>query len=193
MAHLNNTNDSYGIIAHALHWLVAALVLVQFGLGMLSSRRPQGQRVLRGKAAGRALPWEFRRFGGEACLSEGRATRIDVWLDPPTAESGLPEIEAALNDTDFFAADRYSRIVYTSLSVEERGNTQLAHCIVEIKGKRHDLDIPFSLQREGGNPMVSGTLTLNRLEYGIGTGEWSNTKWLSGDVNVQFQAMLIAK
>ena len=65
--------------------------------------------------------------------------------------------------------------------------------MLEIKGKRLDLDVPFSLQREGGNPTVSGTLTLKRLEYGIGTGEWSNTKWLSGEVNVQFQAALSAK
>jgi polyisoprenoid-binding protein YceI len=49
------------------------------------------------------------------------------------------------------------------------------------------------MQREGDNPIVSGTLTLNRLEYGIGIGEWSNTKWLSGEVNVQFRAMLSAK
>jgi polyisoprenoid-binding protein YceI len=65
--------------------------------------------------------------------------------------------------------------------------------VLEIKGKRHDLDVPFSVQREGGNPIVSGTLTLNRLEYGIGIGEWSNTKWLGGEVNVEFRAMLSAR
>jgi polyisoprenoid-binding protein YceI len=145
------------------------------------------------KQAGAPFHGTFRHFGGEVCLLDGRATRIDVWLDPATAESGLPEIDAALKDTDFFAVDRYPRIAYTSVSVETRGSTQLAHGVLEIKGKRHDLDIPFSLQREGGNSMVSGTLTLNRLEYSIGTGEWSNTKWLSGEVNVQFQAALSPK
>jgi polyisoprenoid-binding protein YceI len=101
--------------------------------------------------------------------------------------------DAALKDKDFFAVDQYPRIVYTSHSVEARGSTQLAHGVLEIKGKRLDLDVPFSLQREGDNPIVSGTLTLNRLEYGIGIGEWSNTKWLSGEVNVQFRATLSAK
>jgi len=33
MVHLDNTNESYGMIAQALHWLVAAFVLVQVGLG----------------------------------------------------------------------------------------------------------------------------------------------------------------
>jgi polyisoprenoid-binding protein YceI len=152
--------------------------------GSVSFEVKQADAPFRGK---------FRRFGGEVCLLEGRATRIDVWLDPATVESGMPDIDAALKDADFLAVDRYPRIVFTSLSVEARGNSQLAHGVLEIKGKRHDLDIPFSLQREGGNPMVSGTLKLNRLEYGIGTGEWSNTKWLSGEVNVQFQAALSPK
>lgn len=145
------------------------------------------------KQAGASFRGKFRRFGGEVCLLEGRATRIDVWLDPATVEAGLPEIDAALKDKDFFAVDQYPRIVYTSHSVEARGSTQLAHGVLEIKGKRLDLDVPFSLQREGDNPIVSGTLTLNRLEYGIGIGEWSNTKWLSGEVNVQFRATFSAK
>ena len=145
------------------------------------------------KQAGAPFRGKFRRFGGEVCLAERRATRIDVWLDPATVEAGLPEIDAALKDKDFFAVDQYPRIVYTSHSVEARGSTQLAHGVLEIKGKRRDLDVPFSLQREGDNPIVSGTLTLNRLEYGIGIGEWSNTKWLGGEVNVEFRATLSAK
>lgn len=145
------------------------------------------------KQAGAPFRGKFRRFGGEVCLLEGRATRIDVWLDPATVEAGLPEINAALKDKDFFAVDRYPSVTYTSQSVEARGGTQLAHGVLEIKGKRHDLDLSFSMQREGDDPIVSGTLTLNRLAYGIGIGEWSNTKWLGGEVNVQFRATLSAK
>jgi cytochrome b561 len=40
MAHLGSTNESYGIIAQALHWFVAAFVLVQFGLGLYAANLP---------------------------------------------------------------------------------------------------------------------------------------------------------
>ena len=40
MAHFGSTNESYGIIAQALHWLVAAFVLVQFGLGLYAANLP---------------------------------------------------------------------------------------------------------------------------------------------------------
>lgn len=145
------------------------------------------------RQAGAPFHGKFDRFGGEVCIAEGRATRLDVWLDPTAVDAGLPEIDAALKEQDFFAVAQYPRVIYTSRSVEVRGGTQLAHGTLEIKGKRHDLDVPFSLQREGSNPIVSGTLTLNRLEYGIGSGEWSNTRWLGGEVNVAFRATLSAK
>lgn len=37
---IRNTNESYGIIAQALHWLVAALVLAQLGLGLYAANLP---------------------------------------------------------------------------------------------------------------------------------------------------------
>lgn len=40
MAHFGSTNESYGIIAQALHWLVAAFVLVQLGLGLYAASLP---------------------------------------------------------------------------------------------------------------------------------------------------------
>lgn len=37
---LRNTNESYGILAQSLHWLVAALVFVQLGLGLYAAGLP---------------------------------------------------------------------------------------------------------------------------------------------------------
>jgi polyisoprenoid-binding protein YceI len=145
------------------------------------------------KQAGAPFRGTFRRFGGEVCLLAGRAVRIEVWLDPASVDSGLPEIDAALKDREFFAVKQYPQITYTSQSVEMRGNTQVARGTLQAKGKRHNLDVPFTLRRETSGFIVSGALILNRLDYGIGTGEWSNTRWLSGDVMVGFRAELSAR
>jgi cytochrome b561 len=40
MMPIRNTNESYGIIAQSLHWFVAALVLVQLGLGLYAASLP---------------------------------------------------------------------------------------------------------------------------------------------------------
>lgn len=145
------------------------------------------------RQAGSPFRGKFDRFGGEVCLTAERATRIEVWLDAGSVNSGLPEIDAALKDKDFFAASQYPRVAYDSQSVEARENAQLAHGTLRMKGKRRNLDVPFRLQRAGAGYIVSGTLTLNRLDYDIGTGEWSNTKWLSAEVKVDFRATLSGK
>lgn len=40
MANLRNPAESYGIIAQALHWLVAVLVLAQIGIGLYAANLP---------------------------------------------------------------------------------------------------------------------------------------------------------
>jgi hypothetical protein len=56
------------------------------------------------------------------------------------------------------------------------------------------VEVPFRLRvGDGGRPTVSGSLMLNRLDYDIGTGEWSNTEWLDAQVKVDFKATLSAR
>ena len=143
--------------------------------------------------AGAPFRGVFGRFGGEICLAAGRATSVEVWLEPASVDSGLPEIDAALRTKDFFDVNQYPRITFTSESVEARGNAQLAHGVLRIKRERRNTDVVFQLRRDSGGIEVSGQLTLNRLDYGIGLGEWSNISWLGAAVKVEFRATLSAK
>lgn len=140
--------------------------------------------------AGAPFRGKFRGIGGEICLAAERVTRVDVWLEPGSVDSGLPEIDAALRGKDFFASNQYPRAAFASQSVEPRGSTQLAHGVLQMKGKRRNLDVSFRLLPDAGSLKVSGALILNRLDYGIGVGEWSNTDWLGGEVKVEFRAAL---
>jgi cytochrome b561 len=47
MAYLRNTDESYGILAQALHWVVAALVFAQLALGLYAAGLPLGIERLR--------------------------------------------------------------------------------------------------------------------------------------------------
>ena len=144
------------------------------------------------RQAGAPFHGAFRRFGGEICLAQDHAARIDVWLEPASVDTGLPEIDAALKEKEFFETGRYPRITFTGKSDEGRGERQVARGTLEIKGRRRDTKVAFSLRRDDGAPAISGLLTLNRLDYGIGTGEWSDTRWLAAEVKVNFSAKLAA-
>ena len=140
--------------------------------------------------AGSPFRGAFRRFGGEVCLEQGRVARVEVWLEPASVQTGLPEIDAALKEKEFFAVAGYPRVGFASKSVEVRGDSQLARGALEVKGKRREVEVEFRLREAGGKPAIAGSFALDRLDYGIGTGEWSDTRWLGAEVKVEFDATL---
>ncbi len=142
------------------------------------------------KQAGSPFRGIFRRFAGEFCIAQGKVARIDVWLEPASVETGLPEIDAALKAMEFFDVANHPRIVFASESVQAQADRLVARGTLDIKGKRRSASVPFRLGEAGGKPVVSGSFTLARLDYGIGTGEWSDTRWLGGEVKIDFSASL---
>lgn len=141
--------------------------------------------------AGSPFHGRFTRFGGRVCVVGVRPTRIEVWLDPASVDAGLPEIDDALKGEAFFAAARYPRIEYSSDSVQEGAGGLVARGTLRVKGAARTLDVPFrTTSLAGGALEVTGRLSLDRLDYGIGTGEWSDTRWLGADVTVRFEVKL---
>ncbi|MFN3565058.1 MAG: cytochrome b, partial [Burkholderiaceae bacterium] len=59
MARWRNSRTSYGIVAQSLHWLIAAVVLVQFALGVYAANLPVSlarlQWLTRHKSVGLAI------------------------------------------------------------------------------------------------------------------------------------------
>jgi polyisoprenoid-binding protein YceI len=140
------------------------------------------------RQAGSPFRGTFKRFGGELCLAQERVTNIAVWLEPASVDTGLPEIDAALKEQEFFDVRNHPRIAFNGA-----GANGVARGALEIRGKRRELDVPLRLNGSGPSRTVSGSFTLRRLDYGIGTGEWSDTRWLGDEVKVEFSAALRPK
>ena len=137
------------------------------------------------RQAGAPFRGAFQRFGGELCLAGERVTRIAVWLEPASVDTGLPEIDEALKEKEFFDVRKYPRIAFAGA-----GEQNVARGTLEIKGRRRETQVSFRLGGSGERRSVSGSFMLDRLEYGIGTGEWANTRWLGAEVRVDFSAAL---
>jgi len=152
-----------------------------------------GAVTFRVMQAGAPFTGAFRRYSGQVCFKQGRMTRIDVWLDPSSVDTGLPELDIALKDKEFFAVREFQRISFVSTSVQAQGDSRLARGTLEIKGRRREMDIGFRIQQGSGRSVVDGAFVLDRLQFGIGTGEWANTAWLGANVQVEFKAALADK
>ena len=143
--------------------------------------------------AGAPATGEFRRFSGEACFSQGRITRIEASLDPSSVDTGLPELDEGLKKKDFFAVNEYPRVSFVSSAVQSQGNMHTVHGTLEIKGNRREIDVVLRSQPSGNKMSIAGSFVLDRLQYGIGTGEWTNTNWLGAEVKLEINATMTRK
>ena len=137
-----------------------------------------GEVTFRVMQSGAPYTGNFRRFSGEVCYAQGHLTRINASLDPSSVDTGLPELDAALKEKDFFAVREFPRVTFVSSSVQAQSEAQLTRGTLEIKGNRREMEVVLKSQQAGGKRSISGSFTLDRLQYDIGTGDWTNTKWL---------------
>ena len=82
----------------------------------------------------------FRRFSGEVCFNQGRITRIAATLEPASVDSGLTELDAALQEKDFFAVKAHPRVSFVRTSVQSKGDTHTVSGMIEIKGNRREVE-----------------------------------------------------
>ena len=136
--------------------------------------------------AGTPFEGSFKRSGGEACLENGAITRIDAWFDPASADTGLPELDVALAGEQFFATKEFPRASFRSDRIERTAEGFIAHGSLTMKGTSKPFELPFVLEQSGDGYHASGEASVRRLEFGIGTGEWSDTAWLADEVKARF-------
>jgi polyisoprenoid-binding protein YceI len=143
--------------------------------------------------AGAPFIGNFRRFSGEVCLTQDRFTRIDATLDPASVDTGLPELDANLLKTDFFDVGNFPSVTFTSSSIQPLGDDYTVNGTLAIKDNKREVAVVIHSQQTKGKLSISGSVILDRLQYGIGMGEWTNTKWLGAEVKVDINATLAHK
>ena len=83
-------------------------------------------------------------------------------------------------------------------------NLAASHFDVEVQTQSintqdddREIRLPFTFQsaQEGGKPVawLKGGVTLNRLDYGVGQGEWKDTSTVANEVRVKFELRLLPK
>ena len=74
--------------------------------------------------------------------------------------------------------------------VKTSTNTYEARGTLTMKEKTQPLTLPFTLDITDAKAEMSGTLTLDRTLWEVGTGAWATDEWVSTDVivNVKISA-----
>lgn len=139
------------------------------------------------------LDGQFETFDGVVCMGGERVTRIEVRLLPASVDTGIAEIDAALQGEDYFAVEDYPQATFASESVTATDGGFRASGVLRIRGVEREQVVPFQLRRGDEGDRLQGAFTLNRKVFGVGTGEWADTFGVGEAVTVMFDVLVPAR
>ncbi|MCG5074475.1 YceI family protein [Paraburkholderia tagetis] len=141
---------------------------------------------------------------------EGRFTKFDAQIsfDPAKPAAGMARLtvdtgsydlgDASYNNSvrgpEWFDAKAYPQATFVSTSIMSTGSNQYSvNGNLTIKGHTQPVVVPVVLTQQGATQTFDGTLPVQRLGFGIGTGEWKDTSVVADEVLVKFHIVIAHK
>ncbi|MEM1230346.1 MAG: YceI family protein [Pseudomonadota bacterium] len=116
------------------------------------------------------------------------ASRAEVRFDTASAETGDGDRDGTLLSTEFFASADYPQAVFRADRFEPDADAPggfVALGTLTIKDQTLPVRFTFSVEQTGTARALSGTAQLDRLAFGIGTGDWADTDSIGQFVSVE--------
>jgi polyisoprenoid-binding protein YceI len=145
--------------------------------------------------AGELFSGSFAKFTSRIDLdldAPGKG-HIEVTVDMTSATVEGKDRQDSLPTRDWFATKEHPTASFISKTIRALGSDKpgIQHYealgTLTIKGIAKEITLPFSVQRTGNNAVARGEITLNRKDFGIGTGkEWDSDQWIKFPVKVSF-------
>lgn len=166
-----------------------------------------GTATLRGNGTGSKLTFDFTQAGAGTTGSfktftttlvtgtDGAPVSLQVIIDVQSLDTGDKERDGLLRDKDLFDTRRFAEAKFTAtrFTHEARGRYQALGKLT-IRDVTRDVTLPFALTETpgGGAPswLLAGEIVINRLDYGVGQGEWRATGMVGNAVTVKYSVKL---
>jgi len=148
-----------------------------------------------GTLAGGDFTGQFQRFVAAIAFDPANlaGSRFRVEIETGSANTADADRDVALAGGDFFATNRWPKATYeaSQFAATEPGQHE-ARGKLTIRGISRDVPVTFTFKpaADGRNAILTGRASVRRLDFGIGQGEWQDTKWLGDEVRIRFDLTL---
>lgn len=145
-----------------------------------------------GKMSGKEFTGHFTGYIAKVDfdLRKPENSKIEVQIDMRTAKTGDMEKDAALPNPEWFDSKNIPSAQFLSTEIKKVNDGDfLASGLFKLKLSTNTISIPFHLAREDDAYRATGQFTINRKDYGVGTGEWDSEQYVAYPVTVSFSLL----
>ena len=145
-----------------------------------------------GVQAGAEFKGSFHKFTAAVDLSPDALTgaSIDVHIDLDSLDTLDKDRDKTMRGADIFDVAHFATAHYVTKSVTKTAAGYTATGALTLHGVTKDVPIAFQFAATTGIAKLEGTATLNRLDFGVGQGDWKSTEWIANAVKISFSLVL---
>lgn len=144
---------------------------------------------------GRPVDGRFERFSADIDFDPDDLahSRVDVVIDVASIATGHKDRDATLRSASFFDVERWPEARFASGDfVHQQGDRYEAHGQLTMRDVTRNVVLPFELTI-GAHPdagaalqaKANGELTIKRLDYGVGQGDFASTATVGDEVVIR--------
>lgn len=141
------------------------------------------------------LEGNFKKLNTELSFDPANLTKAHARFDIDVAsiDTGSNDGNKEVVERLWFNVKAFPSCSFVSTGLKSLGgNRYQASGKLTIKGKTRDVETPVTFQANGTHGTFDGAFSINRLDYAIGEGEWTDVGTVANEVQIKFHVVVNA-
>ena len=147
---------------------------------------PGSTLVFASKYDGEVFTGKFAGFTATLSFDPANlaTSKLDVVIPLAGTSTGNGDRDSTLAGGDFFNVAKFAQARYTASKFRSLGGNQYAaDGSLSLRGVSKPVTLTFTWT-PGAQPVLAGKATVKRLDFGVGGGDWTDTKTIPNEVAV---------
>lgn len=138
------------------------------------------------------LNGKFKKFTAQISFDPAKpeAAQAKFDIDLASIDTGFSESDEEVVGKEWFNAKAFPTAKFVSTGVKSLGANRFeVQGKLTIKGKTLPVSAPFTFKPNAAVALFDGNLTIKRLDYAIGEGEWADVDTVANEIQIKFHIM----
>lgn len=153
---------------------------------------PGSTLAFAGKYQGEVFVGRFPGFSTRLSFDPRKldASRLEVTIPMATATTRNADYDGQMRGTAFFDATKFPQATYVATKFHALGgNRYAADGMLTLRGTSRPVTLTFEWT-QGERPVLFGRAAVQRLDFGVGGGQWADTGLIPNAIAVSTRVLL---